>query len=64
MKLSDVVAYLNLLDSLDVSSECDVAIGSLKNINHVVAQHADKFDSASEDIGRSFDAVEQSESVL
>jgi len=40
MKLSDTVAQLNLLDSLDVPSECDIATGMLKHITHVVSKHA------------------------
>lgn len=57
MKLSDIVAYLNLLDSLDVAGECAVSVGSLNNINHVVTQHADQFSTASHGISQTFDEL-------
>ena len=50
MKLSDTVARLNLLDSLDVASECAIATGSLNHIAHVVSEHARPYQTASDAI--------------
>jgi SAM-dependent methyltransferase len=55
MKLSDIVAYLNLLDSLDVKSECNAAVSRLNHITHVVSEHAEQDQSASHLIGQTFD---------
>jgi hypothetical protein len=54
MKLSDIVAQLNLLDSLDVSSECDIATGTLKHITHVVTEHANTNQTTSADIAKTY----------
>jgi len=50
MKLSDIVARLNLLDSLDVATECDIATGTLSHIAHVVTEHADPYQTAKDNI--------------
>jgi len=50
MKLSDIVARLNLLDSLDVGSECAIATGTLNHIAHVVTEHAGPYQTAKDDI--------------
>ena len=55
MKLSDIVARLNLLDSLDVASECSMAVGKLNHITHVVTEHADQHQTASQNIAQTFD---------
>ena len=55
MKLSDVVAYLNLLNSLDVASECSTAVSKLNHITHVVTEHADQDQTASQSISQTFD---------
>lgn len=57
MKLSDIVAQLNLLDSLDVPSECDVATGTLKNITHVVVEHANANQTSSTDIAKTYTEI-------
>jgi len=57
MKLSEIVAYLNLLDSLDVGSECGQAVGKLSHITHVVTEHANKYQSASDTINKTFDEL-------
>ena len=57
MKLSDIVAQLNLLDSLDVASECNTAVGKLNHITHVVTEHADQHQSASDTINKTFDEL-------
>lgn len=55
MKLSDIVAKLNLLDSLDVASECSTAVSKLNHITHVVTEHADQDQTASQSISQTFD---------
>lgn len=50
MKLSDIVARLNLLDSLDVASECATATGTLNHIAHVITEHAKLYKTASDAI--------------
>jgi hypothetical protein len=57
MKLSEIVAYLNLLDSLDVSSECSDATGKLNHITQVVTGHADQYSSASADITKTYNEL-------
>lgn len=55
MKLSDIVAYLNLLNSLDVASECNTAVSKLNHITYVVTEHADQDQTASQSISLTFD---------
>ena len=55
MKLSDIVARLNLLDSLDVASECDTATAKLSHITHVIAQQVDS--SVEEEILKTFEKL-------
>lgn len=55
MKLSDVVAYLNLLNSLDIASECSTAVSKLHHITHVVTEHANQDQTASQSISQTFD---------
>jgi len=55
MKLSEIVAYLNLLNSLDVPSECDAAVKKLSHVTHVVADNAGQWQSASDKIIKTFD---------
>ena len=57
MKLSDTVAYLNLLDSLDVDNECNQATKKLNNITHVVTEHAEEYQTASAAITQTFDEI-------
>jgi len=54
MKLSDTVAYLNLLDLLDVASECDTAVSKLNHITHVVTERSDQHQTASQSINQTF----------
>jgi hypothetical protein len=54
MKLSDTVALLNLLDSLDVPSECTTATGKLSNITHVVTEHAEPYQTAKDNIIKTY----------
>jgi len=57
MKLSDTVAYLNLLESLDINSECSLATSKLNHITHVVINHADQDQTASNSITKTFDEI-------
>jgi hypothetical protein len=50
MKLSDIVARLNLLDSLDVPSECATTTGTLNHIAHVIIDHAKPYQTVSDAI--------------
>jgi len=59
MKLSQVVAYLNLLDSLDVATECDIATGPLKHITHVVNDHSQMYPGLASNISKGFDDLQQ-----
>jgi hypothetical protein len=54
MKLSDTVALLNLLDSLDVPSECTNATGTLSNITHIVTEHAEPYQTAKDNIIKTY----------
>jgi len=54
MKLSDIVARLNLLDSLDVASECSTAVSKLNHITHVVTEQDQ---TASCSISQTFDEL-------
>jgi SAM-dependent methyltransferase len=57
MKLSQVVAYLNLLDSLDIEFECNDATAKLKHINYVVTQQAEQYASFSNNISKKFNEI-------
>ncbi len=57
MKLSEIVAYLNLLDSLSVHQEAAESIRRLAAVLHVIANHAVQVDSCSQDLEQNFDAV-------
>jgi len=50
MKLSDIVARLNLLDSLDVATECATATGTVNHIAYAVTEHAGPYQTARDDI--------------
>lgn len=57
MKLSDIVAQLNLLDSLDVGSECNIATGKLKHIAYVVTEQINT-NQTTTDIIKTYDELE------
>jgi SAM-dependent methyltransferase len=57
MKLSEIVTYLNLLDSLQVQDEAAEATRRLAAVLHVVTNHAVQVDSCSQDLEQCFDAV-------
>ena len=54
MKLSEIVAYLNLLDSLDINSECNHAIRKLNHITHVVSERIESYQTASDSIAKTY----------
>jgi hypothetical protein len=58
MKLSEIVAYLNLLDSLDVQNEAAEATRRLAAVLHVVANHAVQINSFGQQLEQNFDAVQ------
>ena len=57
MKLSEIVAYLNLLDSLSVHEEAQESTRRLAAVLHVVANHAVQVSTCTQDLERCFDAV-------
>lgn len=61
MKLSEIVARLNLLESLDITSECNIATGKLENIAHVVAEQSQHlYQSAGDDIAKTYQDLSDS----
>lgn len=68
MKLSEIVAYLNLLDTLDVQDEAVEATRRLAAVLHVVSNHAVQVNTCSQDLEQCFDSVksglDEFESVL
>ena len=57
MKLSDTVARLNLLDSLDVPSECNIATSRLSHITHVVSEGRNQHNSVKQDIVKTYNEI-------
>jgi len=57
MKLSKIVAYLNLLDSLNVHDEAAEATRRLAAVLHVVENHAVQVDTCSQDLKQSLDEI-------
>lgn len=57
MKLRDVVAYKNLLDSVSADAECKEAVRQLDSILHVVANHELKFGSFDQTLANDFNAI-------
>ena len=53
MKLSDIVAKLNLLDSLDVENECALATDTINHIVHTVTEHVESYHTARDDVIKS-----------
>lgn len=68
MKLSEIVDYLNLLDSLSVHEEAHESTRRLAAVLHVVSNHAVQVNSCSQDLEQCFESVKSSlddfESVL
>jgi len=57
MKLSEIVAYLNLLDSLSVHQEAAESTRRLAAVLHVVLNHAVQVGSCGQDLEQNFEAV-------
>jgi len=57
MKLSEIVAYLNLLESLQVHEEAGEATRRLAAVLHAMTNHAVQVDTCSQDLEHYFDAV-------
>jgi SAM-dependent methyltransferase len=57
MKLSEIVAYLNLLESFAVHDEAEVATRRLAGVLHTVTNHALQVNTCSQDLQQDFDAV-------
>jgi len=57
MKLSEIVAYLNLLESLQVHDQASVATRRLAAVLHVVTNHAVQVNNCSQTLEKNFTAV-------
>jgi SAM-dependent methyltransferase len=57
MKLSEIVAYLNLLESLQVHEEASEATRRLAAVLHVVTNHIVQVNNCSQDLEQNFTAV-------
>jgi len=58
MKLSEIVAYLNLLESLQVHEEAGEAVRKLAAVLHVVVNHPVQVDTFSQTLDQNFVAVQ------
>jgi len=57
MKLQDVVAYINLLDSLSMDAECKEAVRILDSILHVVVNHPLQLNMFSKTLEQDFNNI-------
>jgi len=57
MKLSEIVTYLNLLESLQVHEEASEATRKLAAVLHVITNHAVQVNTCSQDLEQDFAAV-------
>lgn len=57
MKLQDVVAYINLLDSLSAEAECNEAVRILDSILHVVTNHSLQLNMFSKTLANDFETI-------
>jgi hypothetical protein len=64
MKLSEIVAYLNLLDSLDINHEVDDAVRKLSAVLHVVMNHEVQLGTDSPKLDVAFTDVKSSISTF
>jgi len=60
MKLSEVVAYLNLLDSLEIEHEVSDAVRKLSAVLHVVMNHSMQIESVPQQLDHAFQEVKSS----
>lgn len=57
MKLSEIVAYLNLLDTLDIQVDSMAAVRRLQAVSHVVENHPAQLKSYSRELKDNIDSV-------
>ena len=57
MKLSEIVNYLNLIDSLDIYSEAGDAVRKMSAVIHAIVNHALQFENCSQDLQNNFNQV-------
>jgi SAM-dependent methyltransferase len=57
MKLSEIVAYINLLDSMSVDAECREALRILDGVLNVVTSYPIQLDSYSRNLGKNFTSI-------
>ena len=57
MKLSEIVAYINLLDSVSTDIECEEAVRKLDSLLHIVVNHAMQLGRTSHELTEDFKSV-------
>jgi len=57
MTLKDIVAYINLLDSLSISAETQETVRLLDSVLHVVGNHSIQLDSYGKNLRQNFSSV-------
>ena len=57
MTLKDIVAYINLLDSLNIHAETQETVRLLDSVLHVVNNHSVQLDSYSKNLGQNFSSI-------
>jgi SAM-dependent methyltransferase len=57
MKLREIVAYINLLDSLSMDAECNEAVRLLDSILHIVTNHSLQLDMFSKTLTNDFETI-------
>jgi hypothetical protein len=57
MKLREIVAYINLLDSLSMDAECNEAVRLLDSILHIVTNHSLQLDMFSNTLTNDFKTI-------
>ena len=57
MKLSEIVAYLNLLESLDIGVECDEAMRRMAAVYHVIETHQIQIKSHTRELKDGIDSI-------
>ena len=57
MTLKDIVAYINLLDSLNIHAETQETVRLLDSVLHVVNNHSVQLDSYSKNLEQNFSSI-------
>lgn len=57
MKLSEIVAYINLLDSVSTDIECEEAVRKLDSLLHIVVNHSMQLGRISHELTENFNSV-------